>query len=115
MSERLNPNSTLVCNLALRECRGEVRNDPKSLMNHFVKKHGWRKIPELVQREIDEHKPYPRPPNKVLTEADYLKLIEEHPEYWWFDNEFIWTDIRNLHFLHKKKDGLKSLRRYYRS
>jgi hypothetical protein len=112
MTDRLNPKSILVCNLALRECGKEVENNPISLMNHFIE-HGWKKIPEHVQKEIDQHKPYPRYPHKVLTESDYLKLLEEHPEYWWFDNEFHWVDIRNLHFLHKTSKRLRSLRMYY--
>lgn len=111
MNDRLNPKSTLVCNLALRECGGEVLNDAKSLMNHFIK-HGWKKIPELVQRDIDDHKPHPKT-NEMMTEESYLKFIDEHPEEWWLDNQFVWIDIRNLHFLHKTSKGLRSLRMYY--
>lgn len=115
MSERLNPKSILVCNLALRECGEEVENNPISLMKHFIK-HGWKQIPELVQKDIDEKRPYERrqiKPIEELTKERYLQLIKEHPEFWWFDNEFSWIDIRNLHFLHKTSKGTRSLRHYY--
>ena len=111
MKDRLNPKSTLVCNLALRECHGEVLNDAKSLMSHFIK-HGWKEIPQLAQQDINERKLHPKT-NEVMTEESYLKFIDEHPEEWWFDNQFIWVDIRNLHFLHKTSNGLRSLRMYY--
>lgn len=112
MSDRLNPKSTLICNLALRECGKEVLNDAKSLMNHFVIEHGWKKIPELAQRDIDDNKPHPKT-NEVMTVKSYLKFIDENPNEWWFDNQFHWVDIRNLHFLHKTTKGSRSLRMYY--
>lgn len=114
-SDRLNPKSILVCNMWLGDCEGknvEVLNDPKSLMNHFVEKHGWRKIPELAQEDIDNHKPHPK--TKVIyTNETYLQMIDEEPQQWWFDNQFLWSDIRNIHFLHKNSKGLRSLRSYY--
>ncbi len=103
MSERLNPKSILICNLALRECKGEVLNDAKSLMNHFIKKNGWKTIPELAERECKN------PKDRKDRIASYL--VE--PEQWWFDNQFSWKDIRNLHFLHKTSKRLRSLRMYY--
>ena len=112
ISDRLNPKSILVCNLALRECGKEIENNPTSLMNHFVKEHGWKKIPQLAQEDINEQKPHPHT-KKIMTEESYLKLIENEPEQWWFDNQFIWRDIRNLHFLHKTTKGLRNLRGYY--
>lgn len=116
MTDRLNPKSTLICNLALRECGKEVENNPISLMNHFIE-HGWKQIPELVQRDIDEKKSYDRPRYmrkiEIITKEKYLELIKKHPEFWWFDNEFGWMDIRNLHFLHKTSKGTRSLRMYY--
>lgn len=111
MSDRLNPNSTLICDLALRECGKEVKNNPKSLMKHFLE-HGWGKIPMLAQQDIDEKKPHPKT-NEVMTKKSYLKFIEENPEQWWYDNQFYWRDIRNLHFLHKTSKGTRSLRHYY--
>lgn len=117
ISDRLNPKSILICNLALRECGKEVENKPTSLMNHFIDEHGWKKIPELIQRDIDEKKSYGRPRYirkiDVITKEKYLELIKEHPEFWWFDNECHWMDIRNLHFLHKTSKGTRSLRKYY--
>ena len=115
VSDRLNPKSTLICNMWLGECEGKnvkVLNDPKSLMNHFVEKHKWRKIPELAQEDIDNHKPHPK--TKVIYTAEtYLKYIDENPEQWWFDNQFLWIDIRDLHFLHLTSKGTRSLRSYY--
>lgn len=111
--DRLNPKSTLVCNLALRECGKECLNDAKSLMNHFVTEHQWKKIPQLAQEDIDTKKPHPKT-NQIMTEESYLKFIDENPEEWWLDNQFIWTEIRNIHFLHKTSKGLRSLRRYWR-
>ena len=112
MNDRLNPKSILICNLALRECKGEVLNDPKSLMNHFVKKHEWKKIPQLVQEDINNRKLHPHT-KKIMTRKTYLKLLDEDPQQWWWDNQFFWRDIRNLHFLHKTSKALKSLRSYY--
>ena len=111
ISDRLNPESTLVCNLALRECGKEVQNNSKSLMNHFFE-HGWKKIPQLAQEDIDNHKPHPKT-KEIMTEQSYLEFINKNPEVWWFDNQFNWRDIRNLHFLHKTNKGLRSLRMYY--
>lgn len=115
MTDRLNPKSILVCNLALRECGKEVENNPTSLMEHFFE-HGWKPIPTLVKDLIKEKKSYERRqirPIEKLTEKKYLELIKEHPEFWWFDNEFHWIDIRNIHFLHKTSKGLRSLRMYW--
>jgi hypothetical protein len=98
-NDRLNSNSILICNLALRECGKEVKNDPKSLMNHFIE-HGWKKIPQLVKEDIKEQRSHPKT-NEIMTEESYLKFIDQNPEQWWFDNQFSWLDIRNLHFLHK--------------
>ena len=111
MSDRLNPKSVLVCNLALRECGKEVENNPTSLMKHFIE-HDWKQIPELAQRDIDDKKPHPHT-KKIMTEKTYLELLDKEPEQWWFDNEFQWIDIRNLHFLHKTSKKLRSLRMYY--
>lgn len=113
ISDRLNPKSILVCNLALRECGKEVVNDAKSLMNHFIE-HGWKKIPELVKQDIDEKRKHPVT-NELMTEKNYLEFIDKNPNVWWNDNQFHWADIRNLHFLHKNSKGLRSLRRYYHS
>ena len=112
MNDRLNPKSILVCNLALRECKGEVLNDAKSLMNHFVEKHDWKKIPQLVQKDILNQKPHPHT-KEIMTVKTYLKLLDEDPQQWWWDNQFYWVDIRNLHFLHKTSKKLRSLRMYY--
>ena len=112
MSDRLNPKSILVCNLALRECGKEVLNDAKSLMNHFVKEHDWKAIPELAQNDIDENKPHPKT-KEVMTKKSYLEFIDKNPNEWWFDNQFIWSSIRNLHFLHKTSNKNRSLRMYY--
>ena len=111
ISDRLNPESILICNLALRECGGEVLNDAKSLMNHFIT-HGWKKIPQLVAEDIANNKPHPKT-NQLMTEESYLEFIDKNPEEWWYDNQFIWKDIRNLHFLHRTSKGLRSLRMYY--
>ena len=111
ISDRLNPKSILVCNLALRECGKEVINNPTSLMNHFIE-HGWKKIPQLVQEDIAENRPHPET-DEVMTEKSYLKSIEKNPEIWWHDNQFHWVDIRNLHFLHKTSKKIRSLRSYY--
>lgn len=111
MNDRLNPESILVCNLALRECGKEVKNNPKSLMNHFIE-HGWKKIPQLVQEDIQENKPHPET-KEIMTKESYLELLDKDPEQWWWDNQFFWRDIRNLHFLHKTTKGLRSLRMYY--
>ena len=111
INDRLNPKSILICNLALRECGKEVLNDAKSLMNHFIE-HGWKKIPQLAQADIDNHKPHPKT-NEIMTEETYLKFIDQNPNEWWYDNQFHWVDIRNLHFLHKTSKGLRSLRMYY--
>lgn len=112
VSDRLNPNSILICNLALRECGKEVENNPTSLMNHFIE-HGWKKIPQLAQEDIDNKKEHPHF-NEILTAKEYLKRIKERPDVWWFDNQFIWKDIRNLHFLHKTSKGNRSLRSLYK-
>ena len=115
VKERLSPKSTLVCNLALRECGEEVLNNPTSLMNHFIK-HGWKQIPFHVIELIKNGKPYERRQIRgieKITKKSYLELIKKHPEFWWFDNGFSWVDIRNLHFLHKRSDGTRSLRMYY--
>lgn len=114
ISDRLNPKSILICNLAIRECKPpvEVQNDAKSLMNHMIEKHGFRRIPQLAQEDIDEHKPHPKTKTRMTAE-EYLKWTDENPEEWWLDNQFIWTDIRNLHFLHKTSKGTRSLRRYW--
>jgi len=115
VSDRLNPKSILVCNLALRECKGEdgiLENTPKSMMEHMINKHGWRKIPQLAQEDIDEKKPHPKT-KQLMTEESYLKFIDENPEEWWLDMQFIWSDIRNIHFLHKNSKGIRSLRKYW--
>jgi hypothetical protein len=111
MNDRLNPKSILICNLALRECGKEVLNDPTSLMNHFIE-HGWKQIPQLAQEDIDQKKPHPKT-KQLMTKKSYLEFIKNNPDEWWFDNQFIWTDIRNLHFLHKTSKGTRSLRMYY--
>uniref|UniRef100_A0AAT9J7K5 ORF52 n=1 Tax=Nitrosopumilaceae spindle-shaped virus TaxID=3065433 RepID=A0AAT9J7K5_9VIRU len=110
--DRLNPRSILVCNLALIECGGEMINTPKSIMEHMINNHGWRKVPEMAQEDIDQKKPHPKT-KEIMTEESYLKFIDEHPEEWWLDMQFIWTDIRNIHFLHKNSKGVRSLRSYY--
>jgi hypothetical protein len=112
MTDRLNPKSILVCNIAFSGCGKEVLNDPKSLMKHFITEHDWRKIPELVQKDIDNHKPHPMT-HEIFTEESYLKFVDDNPRIWWLDNQFIWSDIRNLHFLHKTSEGLRSLRNYF--
>lgn len=114
ISDRLNPKSILVCNLALRECKvdNEMVNTPISIMEHMIKNHGWKRIPELAQDDINHHKIHPHF-KQIMTEETYLKAIQERPEVWWFDMQFIWTDIRNIHFLHKNSKGIRSLRSYY--
>ena len=115
VSDRLNPDSILVCNLYLRECKGDdalMKNTPKSIMEHMINKHGWKQIPELAQEDIDNHKPHPK--TKVIyTKESYLKFIDEEPEQWWYDLQFYWVDIRNIHFLHRNSKGDRSLRSYY--
>lgn len=115
VSDRLNPKSNLICNMVWTECEGKCRkvlNDPKSLRKHMIEKHGFLEIPMLAQLDIDDQKPHPKT-KVVYTEKSYMEWIDKNPEQWWLDNQFIWTDIRNIHFLHLTSKGTRSLKQYW--
>ena len=103
---RLTKNSRLTCHMELEwvegqeVCRDTILNNPVDLMNHMIDRHGWRLIPELAQRDINNKKPHPKT-GTVMTESDYLLFIEFNPEEWFFDNQLIWSEFRNSHFRKK--------------
>jgi len=94
MKQRLTRNSLLICNLDMDWgsgnplCRDEVMNNPGSISEHMIKKHGWNKIPELALRELKTKKD-----KKLL-----LEKYNEKPEEWFFDNQLIWSEFRSFHF-----------------
>ena len=96
ITKRINENSTLICHMNLEWivrpsiCSTRVKNNPDTIKQHLINNHGWKSIPELVQRDIEA---------KKTTKADYKKLLREKPEEWFIDNQMIWSDFRNMHFL----------------
>lgn len=91
---RLTNKSDLVCNLELdwnndgKVCRDLVQNNPESIRKHMIKKHGFKKIPELAQRECKNSE----------DEQEKYKLYLTNPEEWFFNNQYIYREIRNFHF-----------------
>ena len=81
-------------------------------MNHFINEHGFKKIPTLPQNDINNKRPHPST-KKIMTEKSYLDSVDKNAEIWWYDHQFYWIDMRNLHFLHKNSKGTRSLRMYY--
>jgi hypothetical protein len=106
MKERLSPKSILICHLDLdwsntgNVCRGEVFNNSQSIRKHMVVKHGWKDIPELAQRECKTKQ----------DEIEKIKLYLDSPGEWFLDNQFLWSDIRSIHFRQKTSKGLRNLR-----
>ncbi len=94
--KRLNEESLLICHLDIgwgvhgSVCRLRVKNNPHSIMVHLVNHHGWESLPELVGREVEE---------KKYTKKEYFDKIKSKPEDWFFDNQLIFQDFRNIHFL----------------
>lgn len=116
--KRLNEDSLLICNLDLgwgvggSVCRSRVKNNPHSIMVHMVNHHGWNKIPELpfehVKKEIMSTDKETLPKWK----KQYLKELSNNPEKWFSDNQLIWSDIRNIHFLKPNGKSFPKVRDY---
>lgn len=96
ITQRINEQSELICHLDLgwvvepTVCRTRVKNNPDGIRKHLVNSHGWKKIPELVQRDIEKN---------ITTKKDYTKKMSDYPEEWFIDNQMIWSEFRNIHFL----------------
>jgi len=94
--KRLNEESLLICSLDLgfgvhgSVCRLRVKNNASSIMKHLIESHGWKRIPELVQNDIEQGK---------VTKKQYLVTVKENPEQFFLDNQLIWSVYRNIHFL----------------
>ncbi len=95
-TQRLNEESELICHLDIgwgvqpSLCRSRVKNNANGIMKHLIDFHGWRKIPELVQNDIESGK---------ITKKQYAVTIKENSQQWFLDNQLIWSDFRNNHFL----------------
>ncbi len=109
ITKRINELSRLICHLDLgwgvhpKVCRMRVKNSPKTIADHLIVHHNWKSVPELVQREINE---------KKFTKKDYFKKLVENPEEWFIDNQLIWSDFRNLHFLKPNGKQFPKVRDY---
>ncbi len=94
--KRLNEHSLLICSLDLgwgvhgSVCRIRVKNNANGIMKHLIESHDWKKIPELVQNDIEQGK---------VTNKQYLVTVKEIPEQWFLDHQLIWSVYRNIHFL----------------
>jgi len=107
--KRLNEESFLICHLDLgwgvdgSVCRTRVRNNSHSIMTHLVNHHGWKSIPELVQKDIEEGK---------VTKKQYVVTIKVNAEQWFLDCQLIWSDFRNIHFLKPNGKSFPKVRDY---
>lgn len=98
INDRINPDSELICHLDLGWgiqtkpiCRTRVKNSPGEIRQHMMEKHGWHLIPELELKEILS--------DKKITEKEKIAYYKENPIQWFYDNQLIWKDFRNMHFL----------------
>jgi len=92
---RMNSETMLFCHMELKwndkdpnPCRDEVQNNPESIRKHMIRSHGWKKIPELAQRECKNSE----------DEQTKYELYLTNPVEWFFDNQIIWSHFRNSHF-----------------
>lgn len=94
--QRINEESELICHMDLgyvvepNVCRTRVMNNAGATMKHLIEFHGWRKTPELVQSDIESGK---------ITKKQYAVTVKDNPEQFFLDNQLIWSDYRNNHFL----------------
>lgn len=105
ITKRMNEFSRLICYLDLgwgvdsKVCRMRVRNNAESIMIHLIDHHDWKLIPELPLKQIQEE----MIPNDEVSLSKwkklYLKTVTENPEKWFNDNELLWSEYRNNHFL----------------
>jgi len=117
-TERLSEDSELICYMDVgyvveaKVCRTRVKNTPSAIMKHLIEFHGWRKIPELpleaIQRETMPNDTQSLSKWKKL----YLKTIAENPEKWFNDNQLIWSNYRNIHFLKPNGKSFPKVRDY---
>lgn len=107
--KRLNEDSLLICHLDLgwgvhgSVCRIRVKNNPTAIIKHLIIYHGWKQIPELVQNDIK---------NGKILKKQYVVTIKENPEQWFLDNQLIWSDFRNIHFLKPNGKSFPKVRDY---
>ncbi len=107
--KRLNEDSLLICHLDLgcgvhgSVCRSRVKNNAGAIMKHLIEFHGWRKTPELVQNDIQSGK---------ITKKQYVVTVNDNPEQWFLDNQLIWSDYRNMHFLKPNGRNFPKVRDY---
>lgn len=118
ITKRVNEFSRLICHMDLgwgvnsKVCRMRVRNNAESIMIHLIDHHGWKLIPELPLEKIksemipNDHKSLDK--WKKL----YLKTVTENPEGWFNDNQLLWSDYRNIHFLKPNGKSFPKVRDY---
>lgn len=92
INDRINPQSELICHMdlgwtiqSLPICRTRVKNNPGEIRKHMIEQHGWKKIPELTKEKFDK--------------KELLSLYKENAQVWFVDNQLIWKNFRNIHFL----------------
>jgi len=104
--KRLNEDSLLVCYVDLGSgvhgsvCRIRVKNNANGIMKHLIEFHLWKKTPELVQNDIATGK---------ITKKQYAVTIKENSGQWFLDNQLIWSDFRNNHFLKPNGKSFKKV------
>lgn len=103
--KRLNDESFLICHLDLgwgvhgSVCRLRVKNTPYSIMVHMINHHGWKQIPELPLKKIQAEMIPNDHESLDKWKKLYIKTIADNSKEWFSDNQIIWEDFRNIHFL----------------
>ena len=127
ITKRMNDFSRLICHMDLgwgvqpNVCRTRVRNNPESIMIHLIDHHDWKLIPELKEKEFDDEM-------KILADSkisdkgfskkrdgqykDLFQNYKENPEQWFNDNQLLWSDYRNIHFLKPNGKQFPKVRDY---
>jgi len=114
--KRLNEDSLLICRLDSgwgvhgSVCRLRVKNNPHSIMVHMVNHHGWNKIPELPFEQVKKEIMSTDKETLPKWKKQYLKELLINPEKWFSDNQVIWSDIKNIHFLKPNGRSFKKVR-----
>lgn len=94
IKNRLTPESDIECNMELdwanngKVCRDLIKNNPNSVREHMINRHGWQEVPELEQKHR-LHKLY----DKTLTD-----FYDQNPKEWFSDNQLIYQEFRKQHF-----------------